>query len=275
MRKEELPKFKPIITCPVCGSLLEQQDGEVDQYCTNTSCPSRILQSMIHFCEKKAMNIEELSEKNLQKLYDTKLILSIQDIYRFEKKKDIVIKSDLKIKQKMFDKIVSNINNSKTNSLEKLLFALGIRHVGETTSKALAKHFNTMDNLMNASMVDLQKITDIGETVGVSIIDYFKNENNIQLINDLKNFGVNMNFISKVSVSDENKSSIYYQKKFCITGSFDIPRSEIKRLLEIKYDAYISESVNATTDFLIVGENGGSKQQKANKLGITIIKEKI
>ncbi len=275
LRKEELPKFKPIITCPVCGSLLEQQEGEVDQYCTNTSCPSRILQSMIHFCEKKAMNIEELSEKNLQKLYDTKLVLSIQDIYRFEQKKDIILQSDLKIKQKMFDKIVLNINNSKSNSLEKLLFALGIRHVGETTSKALAKHFNTMDNLMNASMMDLQKITDIGETVGVSIIDYFKNENNIQLINDLKNFGVNMNYISKVSVSEENKSSPYYQKKFCITGSFDIPRSEIKRLLEIKYDAYVSESVNATTDFLIVGENGGSKQQKANKLGITIIKEKI
>lgn len=175
----------------------------------------------------------------------------------------------------MFEKIVSNVENSKKNSLEKLINGLGIRHVGETTSKTLAKHFNSIDNLMNASLLDLQKINDIGETVAISIVDYFKNENNIKLISDLKSFGVNTEYISTSDSSIINKDSPYYQKKFCITGSFDIPRSEIKRLLEIKFDAYVSESVNNTTDYLIVGENGGSKQQKANKLGVKIIKDKI
>lgn len=274
-RKDELKAFKPILTCPICGSLLEKQDDEVDQYCTNTSCPSRILQSMIHFCEKKAMNIEELSEKNLDKLSQAKLICSIQDIYQFNNKKEIVLNSNLKIKKKMFDKIVLNIEQSKKNSLEKLIFGLGIRHVGETTSKSLAKHFGDIQSLMNASLLDLQKITDIGETVAVSIFDYFKNERNIKLINDLISFGVNTKYLSNSQVSDKNKNSEYYQKKFCITGSFDIPRNEIKRLLELKFDAYVSESVNATTDYLIVGENGGSKQQKATKLGVKILKEKI
>lgn len=274
-RKQNLDVFKPIATCPICGSLLEKQEEEVDQYCTNTSCPARILQSTVHFCEKKAMNIEELSEMNLTKLSDAKVINSIQDIYRFKDKKDFILKSDLKIKDKMFEKISMNIENSKNNSLEKLIFGLGIRHVGETTSKALAKHFKTMDALSNATLLDLQKINDIGEVVAVSILDYFKNENNIKLINDLKSFGVNMEYKNTINVSDVNKESPYYQKKFCITGSFDIPRSQIKKLLEDKFDAYVSESLNATTDYLIVGENGGSKQQKAAKLGINIIKEKI
>ncbi len=212
---------------------------------------------------------------NLTKLSDAKVINSIQDIYRFKDKKDFILKSDLKIKDKMFEKISMNIENSKNNSLEKLIFGLGIRHVGETTSKALAKHFKTMDALSNATLLDLQKINDIGEVVAVSIIDYFKNENNIKLINDLKSFGVNMEYKNTINVSDVNKESPYYQKKFCITGSFDIPRSQIKKLLEDKFDAYVSESLNATTDYLIVGENGGSKQQKAAKLGINIIKEKI
>ncbi|MDE7433893.1 MAG: hypothetical protein K2M43_02025, partial [Mycoplasmoidaceae bacterium] len=150
-----------------------------------------------------------------------------------------------------------------------------IRHVGETTSKALDRHFKSMDGLMQATLLDLQKITDIGETVAVSIFDYFRNQNNINLINDLKQFGVNMEYISNDEISKQNANSEYYQKKFCITGSFDIPRSEIKRLLELKFDAYISESVNSTTDYLIVGENGGSKQQKAAALGVKIIKDKI
>ena len=115
----------------------------------------------------------------------------------------------------------------------------------------------------------------MSEVVAVTNIHYFKIENNIKLINDLKYFGINMEYKNTSNASEDDKKSPYYQKKFCITGSFDIPRSQIKKILEDKFDAYVSESVNTTTDYLIVGENAGSKQQKATKLGINIIKEKI
>jgi DNA ligase (NAD+) len=143
--------FTPIKQCPICHSLLEKQENEVDQYCTNVSCSARIVQSMIHFTSKKAMNIEDLSEKNLQKLYDAKIINQIQDIYKIVDKKSLILQSNFKIKDKMFNNLINHIDASKHNSLERLIFAIGIRHVGETTAKVLAKAFRTIDNLADAS----------------------------------------------------------------------------------------------------------------------------
>jgi DNA ligase (NAD+) len=267
--------FIPITHCPRCNALLEKQLGEIDQYCTNTSCPARILQSMIHFTSKKAMNIEDLSEKNLQKLYDANIINKIQDIYKFGEKKSIILQSDFKIKEKMFNNFINNINASKNNSLEKLIFAIGIRHVGETTAKILAKTFRTIDHLANASLNELMKINDIGETVAVSIVDFFRNNDNQRLINDLKTLGVNTRYLPSIDESKVEKNSQYYQKTFVITGSFDIPRHEIKKRMEQKYDANVIDTISRSTDYLIVGENGGSKIKKANKLNIKIIQTKI
>jgi DNA ligase (NAD+) len=274
-RPNDAKPFTPITHCPICKTLLEKQPEEVDQYCTNVSCPSRIVQSMIHFTSKKAMNIEDLSERNLQKLYDAKIITKIQDIYHFAQKKELVLHGDFKIKEKMFVNLVNNINASKNNSLEKLIFGIGIRHVGETTAKMLAKTFRSMDNLAKASIEQLTSINDIGETVAISIFDFFKNECNLLLINELKQLGVNVDYLSNADQSKINTDSQYYQKTFVITGSFDIPRHEIKRKLEEQYDANVNDSISRTTNFLIAGENGGSKLEKANKLGIPIIKNKI
>jgi len=263
-RISNLEEFKPAVVCPICNSLLEKQDGEVDQYCPNVSCRARILQSIIHFCSKKAMDIEELSDKNLEKLYEAKIITSIPDIYEFANKKELVIKSELKIKDKMFNNIVKNVEKSKSNSFEKLIFALGIRHVGETTAKSLAKTFLNIDNLASASMEQLLTIEDIGQTVAISIIDYFKNESNQHLITQLKDIGVNTQYL----MPDNNqldKNSEYYQKNFVITGSFDIPREEIKKLLVLKYDAKVTDSLTKTTDYLLVGQNAASKLDKAKQ----------
>ncbi|MDR0825941.1 MAG: NAD-dependent DNA ligase LigA [Mycoplasmataceae bacterium] len=267
--------FQPITKCPICHSPLEKQDEEVDQYCTNVSCPARIVQSMIHFTSKRAMNIENLSEKNLQKLYDTNIITSIQDIYHWNNKRDTILSSELKIKDKMFNNILNNIESSKHNSLEKLIFAIGIRHIGETTAKVLAKTFRSIDAISKASIEELIKINDIGSTVAVSIVDYFKNEANQKLISDLKQVGINTKYISNIDETKIDKNSPYYQKTFVITGSFDIPRHEIKKLLEIKYDANVIDAITKNTNYLIVGENGGSKLEKAQKLNVTIINHKI
>lgn len=274
-RPTDTIKFVPITNCPICHTILEKQDNEVDQYCTNVSCPSRIVQSLIHFCSRNAMNIEDLSERNLQKLFDAKIIQNISDIYLLDKYRDTVLQGEFKIKDKSFNNIWNNIIKSKNNSLERLIIGLGIRHVGETTAKVLAKTFRTLDRLINSSLDELLKINDVGEMVAISIVDYFKNSENMKLINTLKDLGVNMSYLSQVDESQINKNSPYYQKSFVITGSFDIARHEIKKILETKYDAIVNDAITKNTNYLIVGENGGSKIEKANKLGIKIIKDKI
>jgi DNA ligase (NAD+) len=181
----------------------------------------------------------------------------------------------LKIKEKSFLNISKYIEKSKHNSLEKLIFAIGIRHVGETTAKVLAKTYRDMESLSKASIEELLKINDIGETVAISIKDFFQNENNKKLISELERLGVNTKYISGIDEDNIDKNSPFYQKTFVITGSFDIPRHQIKQQLEQKYDANVIDSLTRNTDFLIVGKDGGSKIEKANSLGIKTIYEEI
>ncbi|MDR3163657.1 MAG: NAD-dependent DNA ligase LigA [Mycoplasmataceae bacterium] len=274
-KRAETTSFKPITHCPVCGSLLEKQISEVDQYCTNTSCPARIVQSLIHFCSKKAMNIEDLSEKNIQKLYDLGILHSISDIYKIDTHKDRIFQADLKIKSKSFSNIWNNIIQSKQNSLEKLIFALGIRHVGEILSKTIAKKFQTMNKLMMANLVELTNVNDIGETVAISIVNYFHNPKNLDLLKQLKVLGINMDYLSSNTGAAINRNSPYYQRNIVITGSFTISRQQIKQILENKFDAKVTDSITKNTDYLIVGKNGGNKLTKANELGIKLIHEEI
>jgi DNA ligase (NAD+) len=171
--------------------------------------------------------------------------------------------------------ISQHINDSKHNSLEKLIFAIGIRHVGETTAKVLAKTYQDMDTLANASLEHLLQINDIGETVAISIKDFFHNANNKKLLKTLSELGVNMKYISRIDENNVDKTNQYYQKTFVITGTFDIPRHQIKQLLEQKYDANVIDAPTQSTDFLIIGKNGGSKIQKAKELNIRVIYEEI
>lgn len=274
--REPLPTtpFQPITTCPICHGKLEKQAGEVDQYCINVLCPARIIESLTHYTSRDAMDIESLSEMTIRKLYDNGFIQSIVDIYKLKDKKEQLINSDLSIKEKLFNKITTNIENSKKKSLDRLIFSLGIRHVGSETAKTLIKRFNHIDLLQKATIEELSALKDIGPIVAQSIVDFFENASNIELIKQLKEQGVNcQNEQSELDNIDTN--SIYYKKKFVITGSFDIPRHKIKKILEEKYLANVGSTITTDTDFLICGTDPGSKVDKAKKNSITIITEKI
>ncbi len=265
--------FVPINFCPSCNSLLEKTNGEVDQYCINSSCKDRIVLSIVHFASRDAMNINGLSEKIIQKLYNNKFISNISDLYLIKNKKHEIISLDgLSIKDKMINNLIESIEETKNNDLNKLINGLGIRHVGEITARALCYHFKNIDSIMTASLDSLMEIEDIGAKASQSIKDYFENEQNIQLILELKSLGVNTQIKASGLVLT---NSIYYKKTICITGSFDEPRNIIKQKLQLMYDAKITNSVTNKTDFLLANSSNSTKYKQAEKLNIPVIKEKI
>ncbi len=221
------------------------------------------------------MNIEGLSDKTITKYFNLGFIKSISDIYRLNNHRVDIIEKTANGKFKVFNKIIDAINTSKNRSLEKLLIGLGIRNVGAVSALNLAKHFKNIDNLADASIEELTNLNDVGLIVANSIYHFFHDVNNQKLINDLKQLGLNTNYLGNNNIKQSDKDSPYYQKTFCITGSFDISRNEISDLLIKKFDAKVVNSVSKSLDYLIVGENAGSKEQKAKDLGIKIINTKI
>ena len=265
-RTGEEKDFKMIKSCPICGSSLVKKDGMVDYFCINDNCPKRNIEVLIHYASKNAMNIEGLGEKVVEDLYNMKYVLNIDDFYHLEKYKE-----ELKLMEgygeKSINKLLENIENSKNNSLERLLFGLGIPNVGSKTAKIIAKKFNTMDNLINANIDDLINIKDIGQIIAKSIKDYLNN--NIDLINRLKNININMTYTGE----KEKFNEFITNKKFVITGTIDgISRDEIKNFIE-NNGGITSESVSKKTDVVIVGKDPGSKYDKALSLGIEIYDE--
>ena len=265
-RTGEEKDFKMIKNCPICGSSLVKKDGMVDYFCINDNCPKRNIEVLIHYASKNAMNIEGLGEKVVEDLYNMKYVLNIDDFYHLEKYKE-----ELKLMEgygeKSINKLLENIENSKNNSLERLLFGLGIPNVGSKTAKIIAKKFNTMDNLINANIDDLINIKDIGQIIAKSIKDYLNN--NIDLINRLKNININMTYTGE----KEKFNEFITNKKFVITGTIDgISRDEIKSFIE-NNGGITSESVSKKTDVVIVGKDPGSKYDKALSLDIEIYDE--
>lgn len=261
--------FKMITNCPMCNSLLEVNEQESNYYCLNENCSARKIESLIHFASRDAMNIEGLGERIIEDFYNMGYINDIKDIYKLQNHKE-----DLKelegFGDKSINKLLSSIENSKNNSLEKLLFGLGIKQIGSKMAKTLSKKYLNIDNLSIATKEELLNIDDIGEIVSDSIIYFFKDESNKNLISDLKKLGINMNYLGNVEII--NKESIFYDKKVVITGTLSKPRSEIKEILE-SLGANLIDSVTKNTDILILGENPGSKYEKAKELNIYIMKE--
>lgn len=271
-RIEQLDKFIPFEKCPICGSKLEKIGDDVDQYCINNDCKAKSLQAIIHYVSRDCMNIEGLSIKIIEKFWDHNFLKSITDLYELKNKKMEIINANLHIKDKMFDKLIAAIENSKKQNLNNLIFALGIRHVGSVIAKKLSQIYQNMFNLMKADFEQLMMTKDVGETIAKSIVNFFANTNNLKLINKLASFGVNMNFLTTINFE---KDSIYYKKCFCITGSFDIPRNEIKIRLEKKYDAVVVNSITNKVDYLIANDFTSTKYKKAVANNIKIITEKI
>jgi len=262
-------EFEMIKNCPICGTELKISKSGIDYFCENDLCPKRNIESLIHFSSRKAMNIEGLGERILEDFYNLGFIKQIEDLYSLDKIKKELIELE-GFGEKSVNKLLDNINLSKSNSLERLLFALGINGIGEKNAKLLAKKYNNIDNLINADFEELNNIKDIGPILAKSIFEFFRNDNNIELINNLKRIGINMNYTGEKVVENSN----FINKKFVVTGTLDsYGRDEIKLLIE-NNGGSTSDSVSKKTDVVIVGQNPGSKYDKAMSLGIEIWDEK-
>ena len=257
--------FVMIKKCPICGSDLEISKSGIDYFCHNDACPKRNIESLIHYVSRKAMNIDGLGERIIEDFYNMGFIKKIEDIYDLKDKKTLLIELE-GFGDKSVNNLITSVENSKSNSLERLIFALGINGIGEKNAKILAKKYKNIDNLMRASYEELNNIRDIGPILAKSIFEFFNNEENIVLINNLKNIGVNMNYIGEDVVENVN----FINKKFVVTGTLKkYNRDEIKEIIE-NNGGTTSESVSKKTDIVIVGENAGSKYDKAVSLGIEI-----
>ncbi len=258
----EIP-FKMIHECPMCHSELQKIAGQADYYCQNPDCPKRNIESIIHYVSRDAMNIEGLGDEIVEELYNLGFIKNITDLYTLESKKKAIMEFD-GYGEKSLNKIIENIESSKNNSLERLLYGLGIKEIGTKTAKLLASEFGTLDMLMQATEEELESIRDIGSITAKSVVAYFKSHQD--LIAALKEIGVNMTYKGV----NNGTNDLITNKRFVITGTITgIGRKEIKEKLE-SYNARVSESVSKNTDVVIVGANPGSKYQDALTLGITI-----
>jgi len=260
--------FKMIEDCPICGTKLIRKPNQADYYCPNNNCPARGIESLIHFASRDAMNIDGLGDEIIEDFYNEGLIKNIIDFYHLKEHEEEIITKE-GFGHKSFNNMIEAVENTKHNSLERLLNGLGISGIGAKTAKLLAKKFNDIDNIMNASLEDLTNIKDIGAILANNIYEFFNNEENIQLIRKLQDLGVNTEYKGEQTLNNDLISN----KKFVITGTISfMTRDEIRELLE-KYDGISSESVSSKTDVVIVGDSPGSKYDKAVKLGIEIWNE--
>ena len=262
-RDKELEPFKMITNCPMCNTELIKKDA--NYFCPNNNCPARHIENLIHYASRDAMNIEGFGDNIVEDFYNMGYIKTPADFYHLDNYKDELMSLE-GFGEKSIIKLLSSIERSKNNSLERLLFALGIRHVGAKTAKILAKSYKNIDALMNATYEELQVINDIGDIIAASIVDYFHNEENITLINKLKDNNVNMTFDG----SNYHESEEFSGKTFVLTGTLiNTTRDEATALIE-SLGGKVSGSVSSKTSAVIVGDAPGSKYQKALSLNIPI-----
>lgn len=250
--------------CPVCGSKATRDEEEVAIRCNGIECPAQQLRSIIHFATRDAMDIEGLGPALVSQLIQTNQIKNIADIYYLEFN-NIVDMERMGVKSA--NNLLKAIEKSKQNSLDKLINSFGIRHIGKNTAKVLANEFETLDDLMNANIFELASINEIGEKIAISIKDFFDNPQTIDLINRLKNAGVNIRS-EKKEITDER----FLNKTFVITGTLSKPRNEFVNIIE-SFAGKTSNSVSKKTDYVLAGEEAGSKLDKANDLGVNVISE--
>ncbi len=257
--------FVMITNCPMCNTPLVKREGQVDYYCPNSKCPARHIESLIHFVSRDAMNINGLGDEIMEDFYNFGFIGTIADIYSLKEHRE-----DLTRLEGYGDKSINNlleaIEESKKVSLERLIFGLGIPHVGAKTAKILASNYGTMDKLIEATEEDLTSINDIGSIIAKSIINYFSDINNKAIIEELKDLGLNMNYLGQQIERNEE----FNNKTFVLTGSLELfTRDEAEELIE-NLGGKTSSSVSKKTSAVIVGTSPGSKYTKAQELGIPI-----
>lgn len=266
-REEGLKEYSFPNKCPVCGEKLHRYLDEADYYCPNIECPARIIESIAHFASRDAMNIDGLGEKKVETFHANGLLNSVEDIYHLKEHQEELMKID-KMGLKSCENLFKAIEDSKKSNLDKLLFGLGIRQIGAKAATILAKHFLHMDKLRQATIEQLTDIADIGPIMADNIVSFFKDEKNIELIENLKSLSVNMSYDSA-----EVYTSIFTNRTVVLTGSLQrLTRSEASGYLE-QLQAKVSSSVSSKTDYVIYGTDPGSKYDKALKLNITLVDE--
>lgn len=264
-RRENTTLIEKISACPICGSELVDSLSGIDLLCPNEECPARNIEALIHFVDRKAMNIIGLGERIIEDFYNMGIIDDFASIYHLAERKEELMELE-GFGTKSITKLLDNIEESKNNSLEHLIFALGIKGIGEKNAKILAKKYGTLENLMLASKEELNAINDIGPILAESIYSFFKDEDNLKEIDHLKELGIN----TKYHGVAEKLHEAITNKKFVITGTIEkYTRDELKELIDA-HGGKAQESVSKKTDAVIVGENPGSKYDKALELGIPI-----
>ena len=266
LRTEGSTKYTMPNTCPSCGQQTYTKENDPFTRCKNPDCPEQNIRRIIHFASRDALNIEGLGDKVVTTLYEKGIIAHTIDLFSLEREELISLD---RMGEKSVDNLLNAIENSKQNSLDKVIFALGILNVGKKAGKILAEKYLNLTNLMNATLDELVNLDDVGQITAESILDYLSDENNIKFINDLIKVGMNPQY----EVQEVNTDNIFAGKTVVLTGKLvELTRNEAKEYLE-KYGAKVTGSVTSKTDLVIAGEKAGSKLAKAEQLGIRVINE--
>jgi len=268
---EERPKdsvpFSMIEECPVCHEDIVKKDGQADHFCVNPDCPAKKMEGLVHFVSRKAMNIEGLGERIIEQFYNDGFIQTISDIYRLKDiRETLITKEGFGVKS--IDKMLEHIEKSKENNANQLLFGLGIRHVGEKVSKVIMDYAENVFELFEVTKSDLIEIDEIGDVIAESVVSYFENEENRKQLEELRDFGLNMDYHSN-KLADQDLQD----QTFVLTGKLEqFTRSEAKEMIEAR-GGKVTGSVSKKTNYVIAGSDAGSKLDKANKLGVKVLSE--
>lgn len=268
-RKANSNRTMYITHCPECQSLLERKEGEANHYCPNFyGCPPQIIGRIQHYISRKAMDIEGLGGETVALLYQNGLVKNYADLYELKKEQLIPLE---RMAEKSADNLINGIEKSKEVSFERVLYAIGIRYVGETVAKKLAKHYKSIDAIANASVEELVLVDEIGEKIAQSVVEFFDNQENIKVIGLLKEHGIQMELLASNDTAISNKLA---GKIFVVSGVFEkFSRDELKKAIEDN-GGKVGSSISNKTNFVIAGDNmGPAKLEKANQLKIPIISE--
>jgi len=268
-RPDDLMPTIYIDKCPECFTELERKEGEAQHYCPNFyGCPPQIIGRIQHYISRKAMDIEGLGGETVALLFNAGLVHNYADLYELTKQQVIPLE---RMAEKSADNLINGIEKSKEIPFERVLYALGIRYVGETVAKKLARHYKTIDNLAKASLMDLVLVDEIGERIAKSVLDFFENEENVKIVERLKGYGVQL---EAVAVADTTVSDKLAGKIFVVSGVFEkFSRDELKKAIEDN-GGKVGSSISSKTHYVLAGDNmGPAKLEKANQLGVSIISE--
>jgi DNA ligase (NAD+) len=250
--------------CPVCGTKVVRTEGEVDYFCVNANCPAKLRETILHFASRGVMNIDGMGEALVNQLTDRGLVKNVADIYK-------LTKDDLLSLERMGEKSAQNvldeIEASKKLPLERVIYGLGIRFVGERTAQFLAEHLGSMDALMNATEEELQRVNEVGPRIAQSILEFFQEPRNRELVERLRKASLTFAGIKK------ERGTKLAEKTFVLTGTLTLPRDQIKKMIE-DAGGRVSGSVSRKTDYVVAGTDAGSKLDKARELGVSVIGEK-